>query len=156
MFRCAPAARRSRPYVSACSRPCPYFQTQGGRAPAQCTAHPARRAAAADAAGRARPGAEGEEAPSRGLFALPFMQRALEKRKAAAQAQAEALLQVRRPRLYLVPSLPRSRWRRILLTRLPVCAALGVLVSASCAACVLRTGRACVLSCGPAHDRVRY
>ncbi len=42
------------------------------------------------------------------------MQRALEKRKAAAQAQAEALLQVRRPRLYLVPSLPRSRWQWVL------------------------------------------
>jgi hypothetical protein len=76
-----------------------------------------RRPASCEPAGRARPGAEGEEAPSRGLFALPFMQRALEKRKAAAQAQAEALLQVRRPRLHPVPPLPRiglGRWLWVL------------------------------------------
>lgn len=49
----------------------------------------------------ALPGEEGGEAPSKGLFALPFMQRALEKRKAAAQAQAQALLQVRPQRRHL-------------------------------------------------------
>ncbi len=42
----------------------------------------------------AAPGGDEEAAPSKGLFALPFMRRALEKRKAAAQAQAEALLEV--------------------------------------------------------------
>ncbi len=42
----------------------------------------------------ATPGGDEEAAPSKGLFALPFMRRALEKRKAAAQAQAEALLEV--------------------------------------------------------------
>ena len=34
-----------------------------------------------------------EEAPAKGLFALPFMRRAQEKRRAAAQAEAAAMLQ---------------------------------------------------------------
>jgi len=38
-------------------------------------------------------GEEGEEeAPAKGLFALPFMRRAQEKRKAQAQAEAAAML----------------------------------------------------------------
>ena len=35
---------------------------------------------------------EEEEAPAKGLFALPFMRRAQEKRKAQAQAEAAAML----------------------------------------------------------------
>ena len=53
-------------------------------------------------------GEEEGEAPSKGLFALPFMQRAVEKRKAAAQAQAQALLQVH-PQAP-VPHIPSSTY----------------------------------------------
>ncbi|KAK9827643.1 hypothetical protein WJX81_002537 [Elliptochloris bilobata] len=54
---------------------------------------------------------EGDEAPSKGLFALPFMRRALEKRKAAAEAQARALLEdLEREGDEPADALPAAEW----------------------------------------------